>query len=339
MRILPSCSVLVLTLALSACNKCDRFIVGTHCPGPEPLTLTMLREEATTPNRLSFTVKVTDHEGVGVVGLKKADFRAFEDGEPVSLFEATTSVAGLPGTFDFHTGLVLDMSGSVSGAALDTLLNAARAFAQTVLLANAGGVSPDLAVWWFDGTATLHPLIGFTRSYADVHLAISSLASVTSVDNSTDLNGTVMRATALMSQRVGLDLNVGKSSASALVIFTDGKDRAHRTADIAAIESVEMVASTVSTFTIGLGREIDRTTLTAIGKAGHVFVEDRKELEEAFATVASHVKADANSVYYVSYCTPSRSLSHTLRVEVTHEGHTGSFVRSFNATDVNTICR
>jgi uncharacterized protein YegL len=273
------------------------------------------------------------------VGLQKADFRAFEDGEPASLFEATTSVSGLPGQFDFHTGLVLDMSGSVSGASLDTLLNAAKSFAQTVLLANAGGVSPDLAVWWFDGTATLHPLIDFTRSYADVHVAISSLASVTSVDNSTDLNGTVMRAASLMSQRVGLDANLGKSSAAALVIFTDGKDRAHRTADEAAIRSVNNVRSTVSTFTIGLGREIDRTTLAEIGAAGHLFVDDRKQLEEAFAATASRVKADANSVYYVSYCTPSRSLTHTLRVEVVHEGRTGSFVRSFNAADVNTICR
>jgi hypothetical protein len=94
------------------------------------------------------------------------------------------------------------------------------------------------------------------------------------------------------------------------VVFTDGTDHAQRRAKADAIRAVEDTTfryhTLVSTYTIGLGKEIDKATLIRLAKDGFVFADSVHKLVPSFESIANRILLDAKSPYRVEYCSPLR---------------------------------
>jgi uncharacterized protein YegL len=327
----------MLAVALLTLGACDCLPFSNCEEENNELSVTVLKTETRSPNNYVVSLKVVDTDGYGLAGLDSDNFELREDGNLASKYEASSSVAGLPGEFAFHTGLVLDMSGSITQPALDTLKLAAGSFVRELLTDELR--SADLAVWWFDGNPRINLVSPFSRDSAAIGRGIRSLNSNLSTDNSTDLNGAIIRGLDAVSQRVAEDGSRQVASAGALIVFTDGTDRAQRQPESAVRKKVGDVRPAVSTFTIGLGGEVDRNSLKDIGRAGSFFAANSSELLAAFRATADQVRRDANSFYQIRYCTPSRQGSHELKITVKSGKKRGTVTVPFTAADVTTLCK
>jgi uncharacterized protein YegL len=336
MRIIIGLTALLLPVWLAGCDCAP--LTSCEDDNEGQLEVVLLRQTTSSPNNLVMNVKVLDPEGRGIAGLTATHFTLFEDGTRASQYEAKTQIADIPGEFAFHAGLLLDLSGSITAPALDTLKLAATSFVRDLF---AGGLTNgDLTVWWFDGNARINQIGTTGRDTTAINASIRALSGNLSTDNSTDLNGAVMRGIDAIQARVRADSARAAASAGALVLFTDGTDQAGRTTEATAAARVDAARPAVATFTIGVGGEINRSSLTRIGRAGSAFAQSRQELITAFRTVAEQVRRDANSFYQVRYCSPKRVGTHELRIDVLSPGgRKGSVRTTFAATDVPTVCR
>jgi hypothetical protein len=128
---------------------------------------------------------------------------------------------------------------------------------------------------------------------------------------------------------------------AALVLFTDGTDQASRVD--ASVALARAKHSPVHLFSVGLGKEIDSSTLLAFGRDGSFTLDRADQLEGAFDAVAARVASLANRFYLLEYCSPRRGGQHTLRLIATVAplGGTpvvGALTRDFDATGFTSGC-
>ncbi|MBW3628174.1 MAG: VWA domain-containing protein [Gemmatimonadetes bacterium] len=331
--------VFSLALVIAAVAACDG--------GPtEPRTVTddrglavrLASREVRKPANVSMLFQVTTSAGKPVPGLTVEDFTIYENDEPISRFEAARAIVPKPGKFVSRAVLVLDLSGSVLNAgSLPALKDAARSFITATLPAS-GGSDADAGIWWFDGAAELHQLSGFSNNRTALLAAIDKIAPGLSKDVSTNLNGAVINAVALAADKSAEDKRRGLISSNAVVIFTDGTDRAARRTDQEALNAVAKNKADVSVYTIGLGSEIRESSLRAIGIDGFVSARGVTELSGAFSAVGASIRAEANSYYLLEYCSPKRAGTNTVKVEVAREALSGSLATTFSAAGFGGGC-
>ena len=145
-------------------------------------------------------------------------------------------------------------------------------------------------------------------------------------DPSTNLHGAVIQG--LETLRKALDKDKRPLKFGTLVVFTDGTDRAHR---VTAEEMQEVMGSEdyadFEIYVIGVGAEIEEGALSDIGRDGTELATDEAKVEEAFTRVADRIDAHAKRFYLLSYCTPSRSGTHTVRIEARASDENGKNTR------------
>jgi hypothetical protein len=191
-----------------------------------------------------------------------------------------------------------------------------------------------VAVYAFDGSKTLYEITPFTTSGDQTLQGVSALQTFRTRDPSTNLNGAVTLA---------LDeLDKGLSHATAplrfgtLVVFTDGTDRAARVPLQQMVDAVE--GSEHSVYAIGVGREIDDSTLARIGKSGYIRVEDSAALGNAFTQIGERIVGYTRRYYLLSYCSPSRAGKHKVTVEAVTKKGKGRLDYEFNAAGFGPEC-
>jgi hypothetical protein len=102
-----------------------------------------------------------------------------------------------------------------------------------------------------------------------------------------------------------------------------------RTLDTAAFE----------TFAIGVGAEIDKGELRAIGRSGIFASQNRADIARGFDEVADRIEAASRRFYLLSYCSPSRAGQHDLEVEaVAAGGKRGRLQHHFDAAGFGPRC-
>lgn len=332
-------NLIALALVVAGVSACDG--------GPtEPKTTTedkgfairLESREVRKPANVSVLFQVTTSEGRPVPGLTVEDFTILENGEPISGFEAARAIVPKPGKFVSRTVLVLDLSGSVLNAnSLPALKDAARSFVAAALPAT-GSSEAEVGIWWFDGAANLHQLSAFSTDRATLLTAIDRIAPGISKDVSTNLNGAVINAVELAAARSAEDERKGLISSNAVVLFTDGTDRAARRTDQEALAAVARHEKEVSVYTIGLGSEIRESSLKSIGVDGFAFARDVSELTSAFATVGANVRDEANSYYLLEYCSPKRAGTNTVKIQAARDALSGSLSTTFSAAGFGGGC-
>lgn len=310
MRIL---SALVLSsLALSA----------TGCS----LNLRLINYAVRKPSNVAayFTVDRANHDPVP--GLTAEQFRIYEDDQPVSIHESKQTILNPEVAAVHYTLLLVDMSGSVTQSGqVPALQSAVQAFTTTV------EKHQKVAVFAFDGDAKIHPLMGFGSGAS----AASAVGGFRGRDPSTNLRGAVAEALGILKK--SLDSAPQPLKFGTLVVFTDGTDRANRVDRATMMKAVD--ESEFDIFVVGVGAEIDRKELSAIGRTGAVFDANPGAMQKAFETVAARIEGYTKRFYLLSYCSPARKGERRLKIKaIAPDGQAGSIETTFNADGFGPNC-
>lgn len=304
---------------------------------PCELNVELIKQAANKPANVLAFFQVTSCDGFGVPGLVEENFVLREDGLAFSGFESRHVL--LPEQRPFRTNVVLalDVSGSiVDSGNLPDLVNAAKAY-----LGDADSTR-FTGILTFDGRKDVKLLTDFTNDTAILGATLDGIPEFIELDKvagtydtSTNLFGAVVdsvqRANGKQNQQPD-----GQIWRSAVVIFTDGTDRA----GYVSLETAEaeVRASEANVHMISLGGELTSGVLKRLGKDSAIQATDITLLENAFAKVSDALAREAGKFYTLSYCSPARSGTHTVEITVTVQGFTGDVDFTFNADDFGANC-
>lgn len=313
MHVRPICSASIF-LSLSACAG---------------LQLTPIKSAQQRPSNVAVYFKVQTGSGDPIGGLSADSFRIYEDGQLVSQYESKQTIVNPEVTAVHYTLLLVDMSGSVSESGNgEVVAQAVGAFTDRV------EKQQKVAIYAFDGSPDLYPIVGFTDQTGSAKAGVQQLATFKPKDPSTNLNGAVVKALD------ELDTALGKATQplkfGTLVVFTDGTDRANRVTTDAMTQHIREKPFDV--FAIGLGAEIKEDQLKDIGKNGTAMAADKNAVVKAFDDIGAKVESRTKSFYLLSYCSPARAGAHAVRIEAVYKDSqgsaekTGSLESRFDAT-------
>ncbi|HVZ72026.1 MAG TPA: VWA domain-containing protein [Polyangia bacterium] len=290
------------------------------------LKLQLVDASVRKPSNVAVYFTVDTKGGEPVADLSPQDFRIYEDGDPVSILESKQTILQEEVAAIHYTLLLVDMSGSVVDSGdMPALVQAASSFADRV------GPYQKVAVYTFDGSARLTPLVGFG---GNARAGIAALANRRPLDPSTNLNGAVVEGVRVLSQqmeRAPVPLRFGT-----LVVFTDGTDRAHRASADDVTHALD--GAGFETYAIGVGQEIDGGQLRRIGRSGTFASANRGDIQKGFDDVAARIEASSKRYYLLSYCSPSRAGAHDVDVEARARGTSGRLRYRFDANGFGPRC-
>lgn len=301
---------------------------GLGCAG---LRLDAVQSAQSKPSNLAVFFTVQTRAGEPVPQLSAEQFRIYEDGALVSIHESQQTILNPEVAAEHYTLLLVDMSGSVSESEqLPLLVEAAGRFTEAV------GKYQRVAVYAFDGSPEIYSISSFSGSAAASARAVSGLAHFRARDPSTNLNGAVVRASAVLGKAVG----AGRAPLrfGTLVVFTDGTDRAGRVS--AAELQRALDGQEHASFAIGVGHEIDEASLSRVGRQGHWLVQDASAMQQAFQAVADRIIGHTRSHYLLSYCSPARAGKHEVTIEAItpDSGLRGRLTYQFDAAGFGPGC-
>lgn len=339
---------MISALLLGACSSSDD---GEGGGGPgcdcddDPisvengLVLTFEDQREERPSKVSVLFKIETADGDPVPNLAPSNFTILENDQRIDPLESQRTVRTDPESFSTFTLLLLDLSGSViqDDAKLSELKTSTEQFAEAVIPQSARRNDNGfrMGIWWFDGSEDVHSLVDFTNDQRELIAEIQRITPELSEDPSTNLYGAVIQAVRILEDAMDDAENVASGS---LVIFSDGEDQAGRAVRADALDAVLRTEATFSAYTIGLGTETDVATLESLGKDGYFPAENIEALQTQFDQVASRITADANSHYFLEYCSPKRQGSHDLTIQATNFDLSGSLTTCFCASGFSSGC-
>jgi uncharacterized protein YegL len=309
----------------------------------QEIDVELIESKTELPSKIRLFFQVDLGEEHQFVTLEPSDFEIYENGSQISTLESQAQIQREPGDFLYSSILMLDLSGSVlNNADLPKLKEAATSFIDQTMPDEGESLygTREMAVYWFDGEQSVHPLVPYTPDGDSLIEGIESIDEDISEDVSTNLNGAVIQGLSIMNSRleeVREDLDA--ALAGSMVLFTDGTDQAGYVSTTEAVDSVRNANREHSIFTIGLGGEIDQEVLESFGKDGFELAEDSLQLNDTFLAVAERLEAESNSYYVLEYCSPKRTGQHMLELRATYEDMFGSFKTEFSAEGFSGGCR
>lgn len=192
-----------------------------------------------------------------------------------------------------------------------------------------------VAVYAFDGAKTLHEIVTFQGERTDSpRNALAALQSLEVRDPSTNLNGAVLLGLA----ELGRAIRSGTAPLryGTLVVLSDGIDRANRISQRQMLDAVE--AAPYRVFTLGIGRELDDSLLSRLGKTAYFRVEESSAARSAFHELAQAITRAARRQYLLRYCSPARVGQHKVSVESTATVGSGQLQYTLDASALHPPC-
>ena len=182
--------------------------------------------------------------------------------------------------YDFLNILLIDGSGSMlQDGAVQNVVSGAKFFANQVV-----ADEQPLAIYIFDGNLEAELLVDFTTDKSTLFGALESLKTRVSTDTSTNLNGSIADALALLDQR--FKDSTALHFEGTVTVLTDGEDQASRVSTDGILQAME--ATEHSVYAIGLGGGINVDTLSEIGKDGFFQLADLSTISEPFGRLPPH---------------------------------------------------
>jgi hypothetical protein len=202
----------------------------TGCAG---LRLNLINSSVRRPSNVAMYFSVDRNNGQPVGGLTADRYTIYEDDRPVSALESRQTILNPQVAAVHYTLLLMDMSGSVTESGqIPQLQEAARVFVERVER------QQRVAVYAFDGSPTLTPVVPFTESAGGAAAGINALTSYRPRDPSTNLHGAVVAGLQQLDRSLASATQPLKFGT--LVVFTDGTDRAARVTRDQMMEAVRV---------------------------------------------------------------------------------------------------
>lgn len=255
-------------------------------------------------------VSVINDSGGPVLGLKLENFTLSEDSQPVDIVSVEQATE-----FPIHIVLVMDTSGSMSGA-MDAARQAAANF-----ISRLGG-KDQAALISFNDHVTITQ--DFTNEKARVSDAVNGIYSVANA-------GTCLYDAAFQAVQTASTMPSGRR---AVLVLTDGKDETrqgsvcsiHNEEDVIKLATNEGIG--VPVYTIGLGSNINDLTLNRIASmtgGSYTFASDSSKLEEMFGKISEQL----NAQYLINYVSTGTPGKHTLSLDVNYNNFSSQTTRDF----------
>jgi VWFA-related protein len=209
------------------------FVVATQAqqnPPQDPQSDKQAFRFRTGVELINVTATVTDGSGRFVSGLRKEDFRVYEDDELQTITHFSSERVPV------SLGIVLDTSGSMEG---EKMIAAKRALDRFLL--DLLGPEDEVFLYRFDSTPEL--VHGWTTDRRKISRELAALSS---------RGGTAMYDA--VSEAIPL-AQTGKHRKKALVVISDGQDQNSRTA-IAALQA-QIRETEVLVYAIGIDSQVD----------------------------------------------------------------------------------
>ena len=300
------------------------LVLIAGCTG---LRLQLVDKSVQRPSNIAVFFTVDTTRGDPVPDLKPTDFRIYEDAEPVSVYESKQTILQPEVAAVHYTLLLVDMSGSVvSSPDVPKLVAAASSFAERV------APYQKLAVYAFDGSPHLTPIVGFGAG--NLTGGIQGLGVFVPKDPSTNLNGAVVEAMHLLDRQLAaasVPLRFGT-----LVVFTDGTDHAHRVSSEAVRKAV--ADTDLDIYAIAVGGEINEHEVGAIGRSGTFTSKSRDDIARGFDEIARRIEGYSKRYYLLSYCSPARAGQHAVEIEAVRGSQRGRLKYEFKADGFGPNC-
>ena len=280
---------------------------------------------AKTPANVSVFFSVTDCEGNPMPGYDAMDFDLLEDEQTQSSMDGPYKLNADQGYRHFHH-LVVDLSDLTNVTRLITSL---REFLDQAVM-NDG--SNFIAISAFDGRPRLSSIIDFSNDLGALNNAADSLIGFSPEGTAANLNGAVGEALSLTEQAI--DSSEAGLATGSLVIITDGIDQAGyvETASVSA----RISQSSLKFFTIGIGSNIESSTLMAWGKTEFQEIEDFGRLLATMKSVGKRFADISSANYVLSYCSVQRSGEHKATVRIANVS--GELEYSYDAAGFTDGC-
>ena len=299
------------------------------CAGCAGLDLQLHNASVQKPSNVALYFAVETSDGQPVGGLQAESFQIYEDDQLIFPFESKQTILNPEVAVEHFTLLLLDLSGSITeSGSMHTLMAAAGGFAEKITRTH------KMAVYGFDGSTQLTPVVGFTSSPGAVTSGLAAVAARKSKDPSTNLNGAVVEAIKVLEQALSRSQKALRFGT--LIVFTDGTDRAYRVTEEEMHKALD--EANLNVFAIGLGVEISQGQLARLGRHGFVKADQEGNIGAAFDQVAARIDAASLKFYLLSYCSPSRAGKHQLRVKAASQGNSGSLSYEFDAAGFGPNC-
>jgi hypothetical protein len=303
----------------------------------------------------SMLVQTKDKHGNPVGNIKRESIKSalYENGSNVpsdeskvqfvpSQRETTNQIALL---LDFSESLIADC-GSVNAITDDAkkeenlcyqLVESAKQFVDDTV-----NEQQTMAIYYFNSKTNITPLVtsntaGATSDKTALKLGLEQLYNSSfRAENlegytSTNLYGAVIEVTKVACQWVGscnydiytpqTNTNLEHFEFASIVVFTDGKDLAHRVSESEMLSFINKHDS-LFYYTIGLGN-VDKNVLKAIGKDKYIPVGKNSELDGAFDDLSLQLNSWGNSFYKVEYCPAAQEGNVDIKIEASDGNYHG----------------
>jgi hypothetical protein len=292
------------------------------------LKVTRIAVAADQPSNVAVYVDVKDRQGRPIPGLAEKNFRVYEDGKLVTTSKGKRALLE-PKEFDKRYVLLLvDMSGPIADSEdLPELAAAIGGFVDHV------GATHEIAVGVFDGDDAVVPFLGYSGT-ADTKKVVASLQKFRPRSRNANLNGAVYQG--LHSLRDRLSAASAAQKSAILVVFTDRGELAHSVSPETLKQGLKETPAQI--WVIGVGEQIHRDELTALGRSGVFLSNNPKAYQDGFAEIGKKLTADADGRYVFSYCSPKRRGDHRVEVEAVTSHDRGRLMFKFNADGFTAGC-
>ena len=337
----PDTSLLWKKGLLAAVIMLSLFTACKKDKGPS-LGVDLVSVTTETPANVRLLFKVDAGDQDVPQSLQMGDIEIFEDNVLLTSLESQAQIQDEPEEFLFSTLLLLDFSGSVlNDDDLNQVKDAVGSFIELVMpdSTQPGYKVKEMAIYWFNGKADIHPLVDYTFNKDTLLAGIYSVTDSLSNDFSTNLNGAIIEGVTNLSAKMqDGESDFNQSNIANLVIFTDGIDLAGRETEEGALTAVELLTNQYLVSVIGLGEDIDEGFLKDIGRDGHYFAKTSSDLNPSFIDMATQVNRDYQSFYALEYCSPKRLGEHVIQIRAYLENKAGRFDTEFAADGFDGGC-
>lgn len=204
------------------------------------------------------------------------------------------------------------------------------------------GPTQQMAIYYFNSKTNITPLVtsstaGSTSDKVVLKRGLEQLYDTSFREEhlegytSTNLYGAVIEVTKVACQWVGscnydiykpqTNSNLESFEFASVVVFTDGKDLAHRVGESEMLSFIGK-HDTLFYYTIGLGN-VDTNILKAIGKEKYIPVGKNSDLDIAFDDLSVRLNSWGNSFYKVEYCPAAQEGSVDIKIEFSDGNYHG----------------
>ena len=177
------------------------------------------------------------------------------------------------------------------------------------------------------------PFLGYGGT-AETKKVVEALRKFRPRSRNTNLNGAVYQG--LHSLRDRLKEATAAQKSAILVVFTDRGELAHSVSPETLKQGLKETPAQI--YVIGVGEQIHREELTALGRSGTFLSNNPKAYKKGFEEIAQKLTADADGRYVFSYCSPKRKGNHKVEVEAVTPHDRGRLMFKFNADGFTAGC-